>query len=192
MEKYDLFNSVKHALKPSTIIGKILAFIIYTICLSLDMAGKYMDMVGRGQINFLYALIEIWKIGTKRALVTIYPFLLEVFKLPFSLDFSFFSKHIGTSIISLFFLLLLFGAFYHPIDLIINALDGRTGKSTSIIFRFVVTLIVLLITSSIYFYTSGDIGLFSNSINSSVTNEIVNQTINLTNSTNNIVVIDLI
>lgn len=181
---YNLVDSTMNALNPLRLLGKLIIMLVFISILALDKLMFLGDKAVLENTSVLVAVYSAYKYALYRAFGTIFPILRDIITGQFTM-----LSHPFELVISTFFFVLLILTVYQPIDLIINILDGQRGKTTSLFFRIMVTLLIVILTSGIIYLGLGETGI---SYSSAINQTIINSTINVTNGTTNVPTISLV
>lgn len=152
-----LIVSGRDAFTFKNLIKRILYFLFFAVVLSLPTLIKSLDKVGQSGGNafeyFRALMSSIWH-GVGVSLASLWSFFTQ-----WSL---YIDNHAwGSLVIGMIMVLAVIGFFYQPISLIINFFDGQgraetgdsAGNATGAIVRLIFTLVIVIILSSIVFYT---------------------------------------
>lgn len=183
-DKNNLINSVTHALKPTSLIAKLFVMSVFITILAIDKLAYYGDKALEEGTSILLAFYQAYRFALLRAFGSVYPVLQDIV----TFQFSYWNEAKFSFFIAIFFALALMYIVYQPIDLILNMFDGNVGKTTSLIFRIVVTFLVVVVISAFVYYGLGEHGIIQNiMLNETITNTTITNT-----SISDIPVIDLI
>ena len=172
-------ESITDALSPLNILKKLLFMIAVVGILSIRELIYYLNLAGSGDLTWYGAIFRAYYDG-----------LGIIFSSVWSFFISFTSEILGLG--DWFFGILFFlGALYvvyQPVSLIIDALDFKKGHNTNLVFRIMVSLLIVIILSAIIYYSGAEsiIGQNPSLVNETI-NSTINVTTNVTNSTGGII-----
>lgn len=170
---YDLMDSTVEALSPQNLIRRIVLFLIFGVILALRTLVSNLDAVGRaggGLFDYLKAVSSAMWEGVWLSLGSVWSVAIN----PMGYINSSSWGSIIFVIISIGLLLLFF---FQPVSLLLNIVDGQRGQATGVPLRIIVTLIVIIILSSIVYYSGSGVPITSAL---PIVNETINETINQT------------
>lgn len=173
-----LMNSMLNALRPSNIIKKVLYMFVIISFLSIRDFIFYLNLAGQTGKAWWTAILPAYRSGLAVVFASIWTFIVDIGTLRFD---NFSQNAWGNLIFGTIFLIGALYVIYQPVSLIIDALDGDKDDITSIFFKIMATLVVVVIISALVYYgTNTQSALTNIASNSTVMNQTINSTINNT------------
>lgn len=167
-------ESLTDALRPMSLLKKLLFVIIVITVLSVRELIQYLNLWGDGQISFLKAIGSTYYDGLAVVFSSTWVFLTNLILLKLDLG-------IGDIFFGILFLAGAFYVLFEPISLTINIIDMKKGHASPLFIRLLATFIFVLLVSAIVYFSGGESAI---GVSLPINQTIVNSTINITNVTN--------